>query len=611
MQPTMHTKLRCAPITWRALDRLAAILYSLLPSERLDKAHDNKDLRGGATADATAVGVFLADWAGRIQRHGRFPVSRLSYVEDDRSQGASRGDIRVFLPYLDPYVTRRVLDWLMTAVSITASGGTFKPLASNPTWTELEAEIIKRAPPGLNTFRFVMAADDCMIPVVRMPNNVFRIGQGRRARLLESSSVDTTSRIGVRLARSKSATAWVLREAGLPVPSQTLVRDANAAVAASRKLGYPVVVKPENLDGGVGVSAGLLTDGEVELAFARAHAHSSQVIVETHADGYDHRFLVFDGEVMQVFRREPASVTGDGRSTLIALVAAAATSPEEVRRNREFGRPPLSLDEEAIELARKQNVEATDIVPEGAIIQLRRKSNVSAGGSVRPFDLASIHPDQLSLARRAALALRLDPAGVDVITPDVSESWIAGQAVICEVNAVPQISITGSKDLHARMLHRLLGPGPDPLLWACLCETMSSDVLQRFATLPGVGIATTTGVWLEGELIARPFLNTFDAARCLLSNSQFDIAIIQVHPKDLASSGSPCPRWDGLLVAPDAANALVAARSIAPNVNHDAILTKKASSDVGRVLTHLACEIAEDPWSELYTRLVASTRRVP
>jgi cyanophycin synthetase len=604
----MYAKIRCTPITRDALDRLAAVLQELTPNERPEEAAEEVNTVNGTTVDATAVGAFLVDWAGRIQRHGRFPVSRRSAVERYCSLEAGADDILVYFPYLDLDVTRSVFHWLATAISVTASDGTFDPHAAKPSWQELEAAIIKRAPPGLNTFRFVMAAEDTMIPVTPLPQNVFRFGQGRRSRLLESSSVDTTSRIGVRFARSKFATAVVLREAGLPVPSQILVSSATAAVAASQKLGYPVVVKPENLDGGLGVSAGLLTDEEVESAFARAQAHSSRIIVETHAEGYDHRFLVFGGEVVQVFRREAASVTGNGRSTLTELVAAAASTPEAIRRNREFRRLPLSLDNEAIELARKQGLEASNVVPKGAVIQLRRKSNVSAGGSVRHFDIDAVHPDLLSLARRAAHALRLDPAGVDLITPDVSRSWIDGPAVICEVNAVPQMSITGSQDLHARLLNRLLGSGPDTRLWACLCETMSNDVFEWFRTIPRLGVAAATGVWLNGEQIARPSLDTFDAARCLLSNTEIDIALIQVRPEDLASSGSPCPRWDGLLVAPDSVDALGAAQSLAPNIVHDAILTSEAAKAMGRNLAHLSCEIAQDPWAALSTRLIAYVR---
>ena len=602
----MNAKLRCIPITWSALDRLSSVLSELTPDDRFNTESDSNIGGRGVTADVTAVCAFLADWAGRIQRHGRIPVSRRSHTEKDRSPQSARGDICVYLPYFDPEVTRTVFDWLVTAASVISSGRVFDPYVAKPAWPELEAAMIKRSPPGLNTFRFVMAADERMIPVTRLPNNVFRFGQGQRNRLLESSFVDTTSTIGVRLARRKLATAAVLREVGLPVPSQILVADTQAAVAASKKLGYPVVVKPENLDGGLGVSAGLLTDDEVELAFARARTHSSRVIVETHAHGFDHRFLVFDGEVVQVFRREPASVIGDGQSTLTELVNAFVAAPEMIRRNREFRTLPLSLDDEAIEIARTQGVETTDVVPDGTIIRLRRKSNVSAGGSVRHINQADIHPDMLSLARRAALALRLDPAGIDVITPDVSRSWIDGQAVICEVNACPQISMTGSQDLHARLLSRLLGSGPDTVLWACLCETMPSDVSQWFRNVPRLGVAATTGVWLDGELIARPFLNTFDAARCLLSNTEIDIAIVQIRPQDLTSSGSPCPRWDGLLVASDAANAVAAARQLAPNVLRDAILTKTAATGMSHIFAHLACKIANDPWLALRERLKVS-----
>jgi hypothetical protein len=69
-------------------------------------------------------------------------------------------------------------------------------------------------------------------------------------------------------------------------------------------------------------------------------------------------------------------------------------------------------------------------VPEaGRFVQLKQTGNMSTGGtSIDRTD--DIHPDNLAIARQAALAVALDVAGIDVICPDIPEQSIwAGSAL--------------------------------------------------------------------------------------------------------------------------------------------------------------------------------------
>ena len=76
----------------------------------------------------------------------------------------------------------------------------------------------------------------------------------------------------------------------------------------------------------------------------------------------------------------------------------------------------LALDAEADELLAEQGLQV-DAVPEaGREVLLRRKANISAGGTHRLVDPSQVHPDNLLLAQRAAALLRLDLAGIDLIS---------------------------------------------------------------------------------------------------------------------------------------------------------------------------------------------------
>ena len=159
------------------------------------------------------------------------------------------------------------------------------------------------------------------IPVLTLPCDVYQMGWGRRSRLFRSSITDSTSAIATAWAKDKRATNALLRRAGMPVPAQTPVPSLVAARQAAQAWGYPVVLKPASLDQGVGVEADLPDEPALCAAWERAVRHGSPLILEQHIRGEDYRVYVVMGEVVAVAHRVPAQVTGDGVSTVAALVA--------------------------------------------------------------------------------------------------------------------------------------------------------------------------------------------------------------------------------------------------------------------------------------------------
>src|SRR5690606_32496452 len=101
--------------------------------------------------------------------------------------------------------------------------------------------------------------------------------------------------IGTRVARNKAMATHTLRQAGLPVPQHRFVRDADEAVRYATQLGWPVVVKPADLDGGRGVAAGLTSAEAVRKAYAQARKLSSSILLEQHIAGKDYRLIVLHG----------------------------------------------------------------------------------------------------------------------------------------------------------------------------------------------------------------------------------------------------------------------------------------------------------------------------
>ncbi|MCA9659520.1 MAG: acetate--CoA ligase family protein, partial [Myxococcales bacterium] len=181
---------------------------------------------------------------------------------------------------------------------------------------------------GPSTASLVRAAEDRDIPWLRLNNySLVQFGHGRYQKRIQATITSETRYIGVEIASDKELTNQILGDLGLPVPRQRLVRTAAQALRAAEGLGYPVVVKPLDANHGRGVSINLDSAEAVEVAFDKAAEHSRTVIVETYIEGFDHRILVVNGELVAVAKRVPGHVVGDGEHTVAELIDIVNADP--------------------------------------------------------------------------------------------------------------------------------------------------------------------------------------------------------------------------------------------------------------------------------------------
>src|SRR5688572_3443804 len=181
---------------------------------------------------------------------------------------------------------------------------------------------------GPSTASLVHAAEKRGIPWIRLNQfSLIQLGYGRHQRRIQATVTSGTSHIAVEIASDKEETNKILSNLGLPVPVQRLVQSEDNAIAAARRIGFPVVVKPYNANHGRGVSIELMSDEQVAVAFHEAQKHSRSVIVESYITGFDHRMLVIHGELVAVSRRLPGHVVGDGMKTIEQLIDVVNSDP--------------------------------------------------------------------------------------------------------------------------------------------------------------------------------------------------------------------------------------------------------------------------------------------
>ncbi|MGE0667647.1 MAG: acetate--CoA ligase family protein [Sphingomonadales bacterium] len=405
---------------------------------------------------------------------------------------------------------------------------------------------------GSNTPLFFRAAFENRMPCFNLAGDVLQVGMGSKSRWLESTLSDVTPAIAMRLARNKLATADLLRQGGMPVPLNQLVRTADEAVAVANRIGYPVVVKPVDRDGGVAVAAGLTDDDRVRDAFEAARKMSGNVMVEQHVHGLDYRLVVYNGRMIWALERVAGGVTGDGVSTVAQLIERLNAEPARAERS-DSPLKPLKFDREAAELLESYGMTTESVPAKGERVRLRRAANVASGGTPEAaFD--RVHPDNARLAERAAALLRLDIAGIDLLIPDIARSWLESGAAICEVNAQPTLGNTTSKHLYGEILKSMIpGDGRIPIVMIVGAD-QSSSVPSLVARILGAsGLRTTIASAhqaVNGERIlhASP-RNVFDAARAGLIDRGTDALVVVVSDMTVLSSALPFDRCSTIVLA--------------------------------------------------------------
>ncbi|HEX8319789.1 ATP-grasp domain-containing protein [Longimicrobium sp.] len=109
----------------------------------------------------------------------------------------------------------------------------------------------------------------------------------------------------VRAARDKSWQRQVLAAGGVPSPAFRAVSSAPEAVAAAREIGFPVVLKPVDGSGSVGVRA-CASEGEVQAhaaALLATAGENARLLVEGFVTGPEFSVEMFSGRVVGITRK--------------------------------------------------------------------------------------------------------------------------------------------------------------------------------------------------------------------------------------------------------------------------------------------------------------------
>ncbi|WP_374447081.1 hypothetical protein [Stella sp.] len=325
--------------------------------------------------------------------------------------------------------------------------------------------------------------------LMRTPGGgVSQIGEGRHLQLFDATATDRTPWPRVQVAGNKRLGNAILRQAGIPVARQRAVPDLAAARRALDELGLPLVVKPE--DGRRQAGVGFVFRAEdLEAVWTASREVSPDLLAESYIPGVEHRVLVADGRIVHAVAGEPASVVGDGRTTVARLIAAVNAGRDRGAREDGFRLSPIPTDALARRHLASQGLSPDDVPAAGRRVEVHPLPMLRFGAGWKTDVTDRIHPETARMVLRAVAVLGLDIAGVDLRTPDIGRSWKEVGAGLCEVNPQPSLTV-----------HYNFAEPPDPGVADRLLEMRFPP--GRPFRMTHVAVLAEDGGWSAAEHIA-------------------------------------------------------------------------------------------------------------
>lgn len=271
---------------------------------------------------------------------------------------------------------------------------------------------------------------------------VYKNGVVRSLRYL---SLDLNHIASADIAKDKDFAKFFMEKRGYPVAEgETIFKDYWARIIKSnrtisygikyaKKLGYPVIVKPNSQSQGSGVCL-VWNDKELSRALVDAFKVDKVAIIERYLPGKDYRIVVLDEEIISAYQRIPLSVTGDGKSSILSLLKQKQKdfikSGRDTRINFNDSRIKLKLE--------RQGFSFQSILQKKQKIFLLDSANLSTGGDA--LDVTNtIHKSFKKIAVELTRDMGLRIAGVDIMVRkgDITQDVKKCLYYIIEINAAP------------------------------------------------------------------------------------------------------------------------------------------------------------------------------
>lgn len=268
------------------------------------------------------------------------------------------------------------------------------------------------------------------VDVLDADAGIFKLRYCGHEILCRESLTELTGGVAMTWCQDKVLTLRRLASIGLNVPRQQVAGDPQADAAFLRECGS-VVVKPAMGEQGRGISVDIRSPDDLPEAIKRAAEVGGHVVLEQFCQGQDLRIVVIGYKVVAAAIRRPATVTGNGESTIARLIERQSAR----RAAATGGESKIPMDTETERCLAAQGLTLESVPENGQSVQVRKTANLHTGGTIHDVT-AELHPALRDAAEAAARALHIPVVGLDFLVPSPDSP----DYVVIEANERPGLA---------------------------------------------------------------------------------------------------------------------------------------------------------------------------
>ena len=252
------------------------------------------------------------------------------------------------------------------------------------------------------------------------------------------------SREAIKLSRNKMQTNSILRQHNIPVlKSVSWGKNKPKNINRINSLKFPVVVKP--IAGTQGKDIFMNLQNTKQVMRAVNSILPDDVMIEEQYKGDVFRVLIFKNKIIDIYKKTPPYVVGNGLHGVYDLIQKKRTVDEKTFDEKYA----VNIDPHTIQT---QLTSIYHPVPYGKKIYITNVANLHNGAKITTVDLSSVHPTNMDLFLNATQAVGLNLNGLDFISTDLS---VPNNGVVLENNSTP--GITGHVMVNPSSINKLIG----------------------------------------------------------------------------------------------------------------------------------------------------------
>lgn len=387
------------------------------------------------------------------------------------------------------------------------------------------------------------------IPFIRLnKQSLVQLGYGVNQKRIRATIASTTSNIAVDIASNKEETKMLLEAAEIPVPKGTVVRTEEGLKYAIEKFGYPLVIKPIDGNHGKGNTTNITKWEHALKAFHSAKEYNRSVIVEKFIRGVDFRCLVINYKFICAALRTPASVVGDGKSSIQALIDEVNKDPR-----RGYGHEKvltqITVDQSTEKMLEEKGYTLETVPKKGELVLLKSTANLSTGGTSTDVT-DEVHPANIFMCERIAKIIGLDICGIDIMAPDLKTPVTENGGAILEVNAAPgfRMHIEPAEGLPRNVAEPVVdmlfpkgsaGRIPIIAITGTNGKTTTTRLTAHIAKSANkkVGYTTSDGVYIQNQLMMKGDCTGPVSSAFVLKDPTVDFAVLECARGGILKSG--------------------------------------------------------------------------